>query len=1240
MKFFWLFALERQLQLIPPTNRKPLHPLNNPPLMKSIRTLISVIVVLTSFEVSAQLDTKHWVPPYFAKPGPETGNNSIEDHFVALSTPFEETIPVTITNGYGELIGIVEISRDRPAEYLLGTGNANPSAFPLNVIPEDSLNMPIRSQGLYFESFQPFFVNMRHKCGSQGTSLTTKGQAALGRRFYSGHLYTTYADANIWNPEGRSHFISVMATEDGTTVTFDMIKEPINLIGYEAGEPVTVVLNALESFVVGVDHQFFDNETINLTNGIRITSDRDIVCNSGSWLAGADVGRDIGSDQLVPAENTGMEYILIRGLGDESTERPMVVATKDNTLVFLNSETEPADTLDEGEFFVIPTSAFTDNGNLYVSTTEKSFMYQTLSGSDDTTGHAVGLSFIPPLNCVGAKVVNIPFVSSLAAGPDNGRINIITKSGGDVFLNGSGTPLDNPLPVEGNSDWVTYAFTPTTNNVLLESDSVMNVALLTRDDEVGTAGYFSGFTLEPVVGLSTSHPGSLPCTPGNASLQVFGFDAYQWYFEGDAIEGATGPSHNPEFSGEYVVEGIDFACGHRFPSNPFQIPFCPSTIGAAKNEEAVTETAPGSRIFDVDYRITIENFLPTIASNIQVIENIEVGLPNGATAELIEGPVLASGDLESDFNPGFNGTSARNLLSGEGTMPGSSSAAIEFTVRVDMNNASQDGYFNQVTVTTTEEGPNDGVNGPFNGQDFSHEGIDADPNNSGEPNEEGANDFTRTCFFSNEFFYDESAYCNTVEDSVSVALEGIFSGTFTAAPAGLTLDSLTGAVVPASSAPGEYTVTYTTTGRCPKETTTEVVILGLPDNGETPAAAELCADEGTVELLDFLNSASQGGIWTDTEGGEVPADFDTENPGSYTFTYVLDLPPCEMQSQVLNLTVVPEPNPGIATAQPEVCFGEGEIALSEFLSGQDTDGVWTDGEGNSVDENFIMNDPGIFQLTYEVENEGCGSRSVSFELNVAALPDAGLAMDVPDECIGAEVEITDYLVGGSSDGTWIDQTGSEIESTLVTLNNAGTFAYYYVVSSEPCPADSAAVTINATVGPDPGTTVGAVNMCVSDPPINLNTLLEGADEGGKWTDAEGEDVTAIFLPEVFGPTLLTYSVSSEECGEVSTTVTINVTELDCIDPALVIPQGYSPNGDGVGDFWVIEGLQNYPDHVLKVFNRWGSEVFSARPYNNEWGGTAQSGINMGSQLPVGTYFYVLDLRNGSEPRKGYIFLQR
>ncbi len=1203
--------------------------------MKSKRLLLSTCAIIAFLSANAQLDTRHWVPPFFAKPGPGTGTTNIRDHFVALSTPAEETIPVTIRNGFGQLIDIIEISRDSPAEYLLGSGNANTQIFPLNVIPEDSLNIPIRSQGLTFTSFQPFFVNMRHKCGSQGTSLTTKGQVALGRRFYSGHLYTVYNNDPVWNLQRRSHFISVMATEDNTTVTFDMIKEPIFLIGYGPGEPVTVTLNALESFTVGVDHQFFNNETINLTNGIRITSDKDIAVNTGSWLAGNTSGQDIGSDQLVPAENVGQEYIVVRGLGNETTERPMVVATEDNTEVYLNGETTPAATLNEGEFYIIPTSQFTPEDNMYILTTEKAYMYQTLSGSSTQIGPTVGLSFIPPLNCVGAKVVNLPFVNSLAAGPNNGRVNVITKASSQIFVNGSATPLANPQSVTGITDWVTYSFTPTTNNVLLESDSVMNVALLTRDNVVGTMGYFSGFTLEPVVGLSTGVPGSIPCIPGNAAMTVFGFDTYQWFFEGEAIQGATQPTLIPSFAGSYVVEGIDIACGFRFPSNTFTFPFCPSTIGAAKNVQNVQETAPGSRIFDVSYRVFIQNFLPTIAANVQVIENLSIGLPLGASVELLGAPTLPFGILGGGVNPDFDGLNDTRLLPGNGTMPPASTAAIDFTVRVDMNNAIQDGFRNQVVVTTAETGPNDGATGPFNGQDFSHEGTNPDPNGNGEPNEEGENDPTLVCFFSNEFTYPAAVICSNVADSISVELDGIFSGVFTSSPAGLVMNPQNGNILPSESVPGVYEVVYTTTGRCPKVTSTEVTILGLPDTGGEPLQANICTGNEAIELGELLQGADLGGTWTDAEGNAIASSYTPTTAGTFIFNYVLDVPPCPVQTQEVVVEVFQTPTAGTPSDNVSFCVSEVSVDLFSLLSGATEGGTWTNENGVVVDAIYSIELPGSFTFTYEVSDDLCGTFTADVSFTVVAQPNAGVSLGSASFCAGETVSIDEFVIDGDEGGTWVNNQSEAIDPFEILLNAPGNFIFHYVVQAPPCPADSATVSITAIDGPSAGVADSPIRLCVTDPPINLIGLLEGADEGGVWTDNNGIEVPAIFVPEAFGTFTRTYTVTSEECENISTTLVIIVTETECLDPVLIIPQGFSPNGDGVGDQWIVQGLINYPNNQIKIFNRWGAEVFSARPYNNDW-----NGRNQGSDLPVGTYYYILDLGNGNDPRTGYVYLNR
>ncbi|PBQ30305.1 hypothetical protein CNR22_00525 [Sphingobacteriaceae bacterium] len=90
-----------------------------------------------------------------------------------------------------------------------------------------------------------------------------------------------------------------------------------------------------------------------------------------------------------------------------------------------------------------------------------------------------------------------------------------------------------------------------------------------------------------------------------------------------------------------------------------------------------------------------------------------------------------------------------------------------------------------------------------------------------------------------------------------------------------------------------------------------------------------------------------------------------------------------------------------------------------------------------------------------------------------------------------------------------------------------------------------------------------------------------------------------------------------------------------------IPQGFSPNGDGVNDRFEIKGLKEYPNMEVSILNRWGNLVYSKAQYDNSWDGTSKEGLQYGgSDLPEGTYFYIIDLGTDQKPLKGYIYLNR
>ena len=100
-------------------------------------------------------------------------------------------------------------------------------------------------------------------------------------------------------------------------------------------------------------------------------------------------------------------------------------------------------------------------------------------------------------------------------------------------------------------------------------------------------------------------------------------------------------------------------------------------------------------------------------------------------------------------------------------------------------------------------------------------------------------------------------------------------------------------------------------------------------------------------------------------------------------------------------------------------------------------------------------------------------------------------------------------------------------------------------------------------------------------------------------------------------------------------------EIEVYHKDLHIPSGFSPNNDGINDTWVVRGLEQYPNHRVRVYNIWNTRVFESENYLNDWDGTNQTQIYFGDgRLPEGTYYYIFDLGNGKKPLKGFVFIKR
>jgi len=141
------------------------------------------------------------------------------------------------------------------------------------------------------------------------------------------------------------------------------------------------------------------------------------------------------------------------------------------------------------------------------------------------------------------------------------------------------------------------------------------------------------------------------------------------------------------------------------------------------------------------------------------------------------------------------------------------------------------------------------------------------------------------------------------------------------------------------------------------------------------------------------------------------------------------------------------------------------------------------------------------------------------------------------------------------------------------------------------------------------------------------------------TTVTGDSILYTPLPGFYGPDFFIYTLCSKDCPTQCDTARVTII-VDQVLP-LLIPGGFSPNGDGQNDVFFIQGLSNYPQNSLTIINRWGDIIYMANPYNNDWDGTSNTGINITSgTVTDGTYFYVFKATPASDPVKSSLEIRR
>ncbi|MEM1118902.1 MAG: gliding motility-associated C-terminal domain-containing protein [Bacteroidota bacterium] len=120
----------------------------------------------------------------------------------------------------------------------------------------------------------------------------------------------------------------------------------------------------------------------------------------------------------------------------------------------------------------------------------------------------------------------------------------------------------------------------------------------------------------------------------------------------------------------------------------------------------------------------------------------------------------------------------------------------------------------------------------------------------------------------------------------------------------------------------------------------------------------------------------------------------------------------------------------------------------------------------------------------------------------------------------------------------------------------------------------------------------------------------------------GEDV---FIYEVCNSTCV------NDCSTAQVTLKIG-DDANCDVPSIM-----TPNQDGVNDEFFVPCIEtgNYPGNEVIIFNQWGDEIYRAAPYQNDWKGTYN-----GEDIPAGTYYYVIAFDRNTEPKAGFIIIER
>ncbi len=442
-------------------------------------------------------------------------------------------------------------------------------------------------------------------------------------------------------------------------------------------------------------------------------------------------------------------------------------------------------------------------------------------------------------------------------------------------------------------------------------------------------------------------------------------------------------------------------------------------------------------------------------------------------------------------------------------------------------------------------------------------------------------------------------------------------------PSIATVGSGTGIVTGVSA--GIAVITYSLSSAC--YTTATVTVNAYPDAGSISGDTVLCVGETII-----LGNTVTGGVWrmaighaTITSGGELKGI----TAGMDTAWYIASNASCHDTAK-LPVIINPLPDAGTITGRNTIC-----IDALDTLTATMPDGRW--GSSNAA----VVT---IDSLTGRAKGVGAGNAVITY--TVSSGPDGCTNFATfPVNVVNADFTISSVVTnvkcyGGTDGSIAVTINGGtppfeflwSVDSTTYSISGLDTGAYTVQIRSL---ANQCKLTETfQIVQPDSIKVTGIAedDICYRKDGKVTTTVAGGVTPYQYlWTNgAKGSDVS--------GLTAGVYSVTVTDANGCRQYYAVEVKD-SCAD--VLVRTALSPNGDGINDTWIIEGIDKFPGNNVKVFDKWGDMIYEKDGYNNEWDGTASKGF----QLPDGTYFYLVKLNSsyttsGKDVYTGAVLIKR